>query len=75
MFPYPLTNFEMQKFYQNEPRCNDAYSRNISPKIKDGTYEINLDDYKSIGTNWIVLYVDGDNVRQQIVLEDKHMIQ
>ena len=23
---------------------------------------MNLDEYKSIGTHWIVLYVDGDNV-------------
>ena len=26
--PHPLTNFEMQKFYQNEPKFNGVYSRN-----------------------------------------------
>ena len=26
--PQPLTNFEMQKYYQNEPKFNGAYSRN-----------------------------------------------
>ena len=27
-----------------------------------GAYVINLHEYKSLGTNWIVLYVNGDNV-------------
>ena len=27
--PYhPLTNFELQKFYQNEPKFNGVFSRN-----------------------------------------------
>ena len=33
---HPLTNFEMQNYYQNEPKFNGVYSRNSSPKIKDG---------------------------------------
>ena len=28
MLPYPLTNFEMQKYYQNEPKFNGVYLRN-----------------------------------------------
>ena len=24
MLPHPLTNFEIQKYYQNEPKFNDA---------------------------------------------------
>ena len=40
----PLTNFEIQKHYQNKPRFNGVYSRNNLPeKIKDGAYVINLD--------------------------------
>ena len=27
MLPHPLTNFETQKYYQNEPRFNGVYSR------------------------------------------------
>ena len=54
MLPHPLTNFEIQKNYQNEPKFNDVYSRNNLPKIKDGAYIINL-EFKSIGTHWIVL--------------------
>ena len=43
--PHPLTNFEIQKYYENEPRFNRVYSRNNLPnKIKDGAYAINLDD-------------------------------
>ena len=58
---HPLTNFEIEKYYQNEPKFNGVYSRNNLPKIKDGTYLINLDESKSIGTHWIVLYVNGNN--------------
>ena len=60
--PHPLTNFEMQKYYQNEPKFNGVYSRNDLPKIKNGAFVINFDEYKSKGTCWIVLYVNGDNV-------------
>ena len=61
MPPHSLTNFEIQKYYQNEPKFNGAYSRNNLLKIKDGAYVINLDEYKSIGIYWIALYVNGDN--------------
>ena len=32
MPPHPLTNFEIQKYYQNEPKFNDVYSRNNLPR-------------------------------------------
>ena len=44
MLPHPLTNFGMQKYYQNEPNFNSVYSRNNLSKIKDGTYLINRDE-------------------------------
>ena len=61
MLPYPLTNFQIQKYYQNELKFNGVYSRNNLPKIKDGAYVINL-EYKSIGTHWIALYVNANNI-------------
>ena len=52
MLPDPLTNFEIQKYYQNEPKFNGTYSRNNLPKkIKDETYAINLDEYADVGTH------------------------
>ena len=37
MAPHPLTNFEIEKYYQDEPIFNGVYSRNNLPKkIKDG---------------------------------------
>ena len=30
--------------------------------MKDETYVINLDEFKSIGTHWISLYVNGNNI-------------
>ena len=63
MLPHPLTNFEIQKYYQNESRFNGVYSRdNLSDKIKDGTYIINLNEYSDIGTHWVVLYVSNNDV-------------
>ena len=62
MPPHPLTNFEIQKYYQNEPRFNGVYSRDNLPKIKDGAYGINLDEYSDIGTHWVALYVHNTDV-------------
>ena len=59
---HPLTNFEIQKYYQGEPRLNGVYSRDNLPKLKDGTYIINLDEYSDIGTHWIDLWVDNNDV-------------
>ena len=57
MKPHPLTNFEIQKYYENEPRFNCAFSRdNLLKKIKDGAYVINLDEHKDTGTHWIALF-------------------
>ena len=59
---HPLTNFEIQKYYENEPRFNGVYSRDNLPKINDGAYIINLDEYSDIGTHWVALYVQNNNV-------------
>ena len=59
---HPLTNFEIQTYYQNETKFNSVYSRNNLPKIKDCAYIINLDEYKSMGTHWIALQVNDDNI-------------
>ena len=34
MLPHPLTSFEIQKYYKNEPRCNGVFSRNDLPNKK-----------------------------------------
>ena len=72
MSAHPLTNFEIQKYYQNEPKFNGVYSRDNLPKwslktkfnekIKDGTYVINLDEYSDIGTHWVALYASNNDV-------------
>ena len=60
MPPYPLTNFKIQK-YQNESKFNDVYSGNNLSKIKDRAYITNL-EYESVGTHWIALHVNVNNV-------------
>ena len=63
MTPHSLTKFEIQTYYQNEPRFIGVYSRdNLPNKIKDGGYVINLDEYSDIGTHWIALYVNNETV-------------
>ena len=62
MLPDPLSNFEKQKYYQNEPKFNGSYSRNNLLKIKDGIYLVNLDKYESIGAHWVALYANAENV-------------
>ena len=39
---------------------NGVYSKNNLPKIRDGLYEINLDEFKSIGSHWKAFYVNGN---------------
>ena len=34
--PHLLTNFEIQKYYYNEPKFDGVYSINNLPEIKDG---------------------------------------
>ena len=60
---HPLTNFEIQAYYQNEPRFNRAFSRDDLPNtIKNDVYVINLDEYRDIGTHWVALYVNNKTV-------------
>ena len=56
MPPHPL-----HKYYENEPNLNAVYSNNNLSKIKDGAYIINLDEYESIGTHRIALYVTEED--------------
>ena len=62
MQPHLFSNFEIQKHYQIKRKFNGAFSRNNLPKIKHGTFETNLDNYKSTRTHGIALHVNDDNV-------------
>ena len=60
---HPLANFEIQKYYKNKPRFNGAFSRNNLPKkIKDAAYIINLDEYADVGTHWIALFCNRNEI-------------
>ena len=71
---HPLTNFELQKYYQNEPRINGIYSRDNLPENKkkeNGAYVINLDEYADVGTHWIALFCN----RSEIVYFDSFGVE
>ena len=50
------------KYYQSQSKCNVVYSKHHLPKIKDGAYITNLDEYSNIGTHWVALYVQNKYV-------------
>ena len=56
-----LPNFEIQKYYHNEPKLNGW------------AFVINLDEFRLIGTHLIVLYVDGNNIIYFDNFGDKHI--
>ena len=75
MPPHPLTNFEIQKYYQNEPRFNGAYSRNNLPKKGWGAYVINLDEYADVGTQWITLFCNKNKIVYHVPEEIKEFVR
>ena len=76
MPPHPLTNFEIKKFYENEPRFNGVYYRDNLPKtVKNGAYVINLDEYADVGTHWIALYTKNNEVIYLIVLVESMFLK
>ena len=64
---HPLTNFEIQEYYENEPKHNRVYSRDNLPErssteIKDEACIIKVDEYSVIGTYWVALYIKNNNI-------------
>ena len=59
---HPLTNFEIQYYFKDEPRFNGVYSRNNLPNFKNGAYVINLDYSGNTRTHWVVIFVKKDEV-------------
>ena len=52
-----------KRYYENEPRFNGAFSRkNLHKILKDGAYVINLDEYGDLGTHWIALFFNGNEI-------------
>ena len=64
-----LTNFEIQKYYQIKTIFNVVYSRNNLSDTKYGVYVINLDEYESIETHWIALYVNAEKYVNSFAVE------
>ena len=56
-----LTDLEIQRYFQNEPRFNGVYSRDILlDKIKDEAYVIIFDEYAVLaltGFLWIQMVI------------------
>ena len=73
---HPLTSFEIQEYYQNEPKFKVAHSRNNLPKaVKDGAYLVNLNRQKSLQNDWIALYENNNSVTYIDIVRVKHIIK
>ena len=60
---HPLTNFEIQKHYENKLRFNGVFSRsNLPLKIKNGAYVMNLDEHVDVGKHWTALLCNRNEV-------------
>ena len=71
---HPLTNVEIQEYYQNEPRFNGVFNRdNLPNSIKNVAYVINLDEYHDIGTHWVALYVNNKTITYFDSFEVEHI--
>ena len=74
MPPHPYTNFEIGRYYQNEPRFNGIYSRDNSPnKTKDRAYVMNLDEYADVGPHWIALFCKNNKIVYFDILEVEYV--
>lgn len=59
-----MIGFETQTCCQNKSKLKGVFSRNnLRDTVKDGMHVVNRDKYKSIGTLWIVLCVNGNHVK------------
>ena len=63
------------KYKNIKPNFNSVYSRNNLPKVKDGAYVTNLDEFKWIGTHWIALYVNSNNIKYFDSLGVEHILK
>ena len=62
-FTTSFNKFEKKEHYENEHRLNDVYFRDNLPKtLKNGSYEINLDECADVGTHCIALYVKNNEL-------------
>ena len=72
MSPHTLTNIEIKRYYQDEPRFNVVFWRdNLPKKIKDKAYVINPDEDADVGTRWIALF----GKKSQIVYFDSFGVE
>ena len=57
-----MKNLWIQKYHQNKSKFNGVYWINNLPEIKHRAQARNFDEYKSIGTQCVTLYVKANNI-------------
>ena len=59
--PHPLTNLEIEKYFEDELQFNGVFFRgNLLEITKDGGYIVNLDDMGRAGTHWVVIFLNDN---------------
>ena len=74
-FRLKCKNKKTDFYYQNEHKFNGVYSRKTILKIKDGACVVNPDKFESIGTHWIALYFNNNNVTYFDSLKFQHILK
>ena len=71
--PNSSANFEIQRYYKNEPKFNGVYSKKNLHDIRDEAKLITLGEYGSTGTSyWIALHVNGNDVTYFDSFDDEY---
>ena len=53
---HSLNNIKITEYFNYEATFHGVFSGNNLTKIKDGAYVINIDDKKSKGEHWVLLF-------------------
>ena len=76
MLLHPLTNFEIQRYYQNEPKFNGTYSRNKGLNMPSKSWRVQVSK-NPLYSYQALKFKDSQaaNLLQQTYIDYKHIFQ
>ena len=60
--PHPFTNLKYKSIIKINQDLMLLSKNNLPKKIKDGAYVINFDEYADVGTHWIALFCNRNEI-------------
>ena len=74
MLPHPLTNFEIQRYHQAEPRLDGVKGNNL-PAVSSTADVISLDEYTNTRTNQVTCFFKNNNVKYLVSFGVAHFLK